>query len=78
MQMTLVQCSLKFMGEKLWKSHVFFEWHKWFKEGCDSVEDDEKSGCLRSHRTDEIVEKMLNLVHSDRHSSIRAMAVQLI
>jgi len=42
------------------------------------VEDDEKSGCLRSHRTDEIVEKMLNLVHSDRHSSIRAMAVQLI
>jgi hypothetical protein len=39
------------------------------------VEDD-GSGCPRSHRTDENVEKVQNLVHSDRHLDIRAMTVQ--
>jgi hypothetical protein len=43
-----------------------FEWHKWFKEGHENVEDDERSGCPRSHKTDEYVEKVQNnLVHSD-------------
>jgi hypothetical protein len=38
------------------------------------MEDDERSGLPKSHRTDENVEKVRDLVHSD---SIRAMAVQL-
>jgi hypothetical protein len=41
------------------------------------VYDGERSGHPRSHRTVENVEKVLNLVHSDRCVSIRAMAVQL-
>jgi hypothetical protein len=41
------------------------------------MEDDERSGCSRSHRTDENVEKMQTLMHSDRRLSIRAMAVQI-
>jgi hypothetical protein len=40
------------------------------------VEDDVRSGHPRSCRTEENVEKVQNLVHSDRHLSIRAMAVQ--
>jgi hypothetical protein len=34
------------------------------------VVDDDRSDCPRSHRTNENVEKVQNLVHSDRHSSI--------
>jgi hypothetical protein len=35
-----------------------FEWHKRFKEGHENVDDNEQSGRLRSHRTDENVEKV--------------------
>jgi len=48
-----------------------------FKEDLEYVENDERSGRPRSHRTDENVEKVRNLVHSDRHLIIRAMAAQL-
>jgi hypothetical protein len=41
------------------------------------VEDAERSGRPRSHRTDENVEKVRNLVHSDRCLSIRAMTVNI-
>jgi hypothetical protein len=63
-------------GEAMKKSSVS-EMHKQFKERCENVEDYEKSSCPRSHRTDENVEKVQNLVHSDRHLSIRGMVVQL-
>jgi hypothetical protein len=33
------------------------EWHKQFKEGHENVEDYEKSGRPRSHRTDENLEE---------------------
>jgi hypothetical protein len=39
------------------KDSSVFEWHKPFKEDRENVEDDERSGRLRSHRTDENVEK---------------------
>jgi hypothetical protein len=44
-------------GEAMKKSCVF-ECHKWFKEGCENMEDDESNGHTRSQRTDENVEKM--------------------
>jgi hypothetical protein len=31
-------------GEAMKKSHVF-EWHKWFTEGFENVENDERCGC---------------------------------
>jgi hypothetical protein len=43
----------------------------------ENVENDERSGRPKSHRTDENVEKVRNLVHSDRRLRIRAMAVKL-
>jgi hypothetical protein len=40
---TCVVLSEAYGKEGMKKSSVF-EWHKWFKEGCENVEDDERSG----------------------------------
>jgi len=66
-----------FLSKAYVKKSVVFEWRKWFKESHRTVEEDERSGCPGSHRTSETVDKVWNLVHSDRHLSFRAMAVQL-
>jgi hypothetical protein len=63
-------------GEAVKKSSVF-EWHKQFKKGRENVEHEGGSGRPRSHRTDEDVEKVRNLMHSDRHLSIKAMTGKL-
>jgi hypothetical protein len=41
----------KAYGGEIMKKSSVFEWHKWFKEGHENVEDNESSGCPRSHRT---------------------------
>jgi hypothetical protein len=56
-------------GEATKESSVS-EWHKRFKWGHEDVEYYERSGCPRSHKTDENVEKMQNLVYPDRRLSI--------
>jgi hypothetical protein len=56
------------------KKSSVFEWHKGFKEGR---EDDERTECPETHRTDENVEKVRKLVHSDRRLSIQMMAEEL-
>jgi hypothetical protein len=72
---TCAVLSVAYVGEAMNKSSVS-ECHKCLKEGRENVEDDEGNGCPRSHRTDENIEKVRNLVHSDRRLSVRAMAVQ--
>jgi hypothetical protein len=62
---TCAVLSKAFGGEAMKKSSVF-ECHKRFKNGRKHVEDDERCGRPRSHRTDENVKKVRNLVHSDR------------
>jgi hypothetical protein len=49
--------------------------HERFKEGRVRV-GNVRNGFQRSHRTDENVENMWNPVHSDRHLSTRALAMQ--
>jgi hypothetical protein len=66
---TCTLLSEAYEGEAMKKSSVF-EWHEWLKEGCENVKDEERSGCPRSHRTDENVNKGWNFVHSYRHLSI--------
>jgi hypothetical protein len=56
-------------GGKAMKKSGIFELHKQFEEGCKNMEDDERSN-PGSHRTSENVEKVQNLVHSDRHLSM--------
>jgi hypothetical protein len=64
-------------GGEAMKNSSIFEWHKGFKEGCENMKDGERSSCPRSHRTNKNVEKVWNLVHSDRYLSIRTMAMKL-
>jgi len=63
-------------GEAMKKSSVS-ERFKRFKGSCENVEDDERNCHPRSHRIDENVEKVRNLVHSGRHLSIRAIGMQI-
>jgi hypothetical protein len=56
---------------------VFFGWHKWIKVGHENVEDDERSDHPRSHRSDENVEEVKNMMHSGRRLCIRAVAMLL-
>jgi hypothetical protein len=69
-------CALlsKAYGEEAMKKSSVSEWHMWFEEGRENVEDDERSGHPRSHRTIEYAGKVWNLVHS---VSIRGVALQL-
>jgi histone-lysine N-methyltransferase SETMAR len=59
------------------KKSSVFEWHKRFKEGQEDVKDDERTGHLKTHRTDENVEKVRKLVCSDRRLSVLMMAEEL-
>jgi len=70
-------CSPMLIWETPWKNSRYFEWHKLFNFGRDYVEDVERSGRWRCHRTDKNDEKVWNLVHTDRRLSIRAVAVKL-
>jgi len=66
---TFTKLSEAFGGEYMKRSSVF-EWHKQFKEGRENMEDDERSGRPISHRTDENVEKVINLVHLHSQASL--------
>jgi hypothetical protein len=65
------------MVKRLGKGKGVSEWHEPFKEVRENMEDDEKDGCPRSHRTDENVGKVWILLHSVGHLSMRAILVQL-
>ena len=51
-----------------------FEWHKRFMEGRKDVEDDPKSGRPCTSTTDTNIEKVQQLVCSDRRLTIRIIA----
>ena len=54
-----------------------FEWHKRFVEGRENVEDDPKSGRPCTSTTDTNIEKVWQLVCSDRHLTIHVIANKL-
>lgn len=51
-----------------------FEWRKLFQESWEDVDGDENT---RSHRIDEILDELLDLLHTYRRLSIRATVVKL-
>jgi hypothetical protein len=59
------------------KNSSVFEWHKRFEEGREDVKDDERTGCSKTHWTDENVETVRTLVRSDRRLSVRIVAEEL-
>ena len=51
-----------------------FEWFKRFQDGREDVEDDARPGRPSTSKTDKNIEKIGNLVRSDRRFSICAIA----
>ena len=54
-----------------------FEWHKRFASGRKTAEDDPKSGRPSSTRTNHDVDRVNELVRSNRRLTVRMMAEEL-
>ena len=53
-----------------------FEWHKRFKEGRESVRDDERCGRSKEVRTPELIGQIKNFMDKDRRVSIAKISAQ--
>ena len=53
-----------------------FEWHKRFKEGRESVRDDERCGRSKEVRTPELIGQIKNFMDKDFHVSIETISAQ--
>ena len=53
-----------------------FEWHKRFKEGRESVRDDERCGRREEVRTPELIGQIKNFMDKDRRVSIETISAQ--
>ena len=58
------------------KKSSVFEWHRQFKEGQD-VQDNPRSGQPKMQMTDGNVDRVKNLVRSDRRLSMRVIVEEL-
>jgi hypothetical protein len=54
-----------------------FEWFEQFREGRESLEDDERSGRPTTSRNEQTIEKVCQLVMQDRHVTLRMLSVEL-
>ena len=53
-----------------------FEWHKRFKEGRESVRDDERCGRSKEVRTPVLIGQIKNFMDKDRRVSIETISAQ--
>ena len=53
-----------------------FKWHKRFKEGRESVRDDERCGRSKEARAPELIGQMKNFIDRDRRVSIETISAQ--
>ena len=53
-----------------------FEWHKRFKEGRESVRDDERCGRSKEVRTPELIGQIKNFIDKNRRVSIEPISAQ--
>ena len=53
-----------------------FEWHKRFKEGTESVRDDERCGRSKEVRTPELIGQIKKIMDKDRRVSIETIRAQ--
>ena len=53
-----------------------FEWHKRFKEGRESMRDDERCGRCKEVRTPELMGQIKNFMDKDRRVSIETISAQ--
>ena len=55
---------------------LVFEWHKRFKDGRESMRDDESCGRSKEVRTPELIGQIKNLMDKDRRVSIKTISAQ--
>ena len=53
-----------------------FEWHKRFKEGRESLRDDERCGRSKEVNTPELIGKIKNFMDKDHHVSVKTISAQ--
>ena len=53
-----------------------FEWHKRFKEGSESVRDDERCGRSKEVRTPQLIGQIKNFIDKDRRVSVETIRAQ--
>jgi transposase len=54
-----------------------FEWFKRFREGRESLEDDERSGRATTSRSEQTIQKVRQLVMQDHHITLRMLSMEL-
>jgi len=64
-------------GEYAMKKLSVFDWHRRFKEGREDLQDDPRSGQSKTQRTDANVDRVRNLLRSDRRLGVRVIAKEL-
>ncbi|XP_006763885.1 PREDICTED: putative uncharacterized protein FLJ37770 [Myotis davidii] len=64
-------------GHEVMSRARVYDWHKRFREGREDVRDDARSGRPVTHRTDDNIQKVKDLVCSNRQLTVRMMAEQL-
>ena len=53
-------------GEYAMKKSSVFEWHRWFKEGREDVQNNPRNGQPKTQRADPNVDRVQTLARSDR------------
>jgi len=69
-----VELIQKAYGDATFSRTTIFEWHKRFREGRESVKDDERNGRLTTSRTDDNIAAVDKMVKEDRNVTSRLVA----
>jgi hypothetical protein len=64
-------------GKYAMKKSSVVEWHRRFKNGRGNVQDDPRSGELKTQRTDANVDRVRTLVRSDQRLGVRVTVEEL-
>jgi len=67
----------KCFGNDSLKKTVVYQWHERFKNGRESIEDDERSGRPSTSKTDENIDKVKEILVNNHKLTIREIAEDL-
>ena len=64
-------------GDVAVTTKMVYKWFERFHDGCESVEDEERSGCPSTSKTPENVERVSEMILSNRRLTIREISEDL-
>ena len=71
-----IECFRMLFDHLAWIEHQFFECHKRYKEGRESVRDDERCGRSKEVGTPQLIGQIKNFMHKDCRVSIVTISAQ--